>query len=299
MKRVIVAGSSGQLGQCLLDIFSEVSNIEVVATNSSTLDITNEAQVVDTLSSGSFSYFINCAAYCLVDKAQEEEAEAYRVNAEAPGLIAKHCSELRVKLIHVSTDYVFSGKGYLPYVETDAPAPLSVYGESKLAGERVVLEASSENIVLRTSWLYSEYGNNFFKTILRLAQQRPELSIVADQIGSPTYARTLARIIFQLVMEKDCPEAKGLYHCSNEGVASWYDFARSIVELSSSDCRVLPIPSSEYPTPAQRPFYSLLNKAKLKKDLGIQIPHWQVALGECFDRFKYLNQVKVVDRKIA
>ena len=218
------------------------------------------------------NYCINCAAYTAVDKAETESEKAFEINAIGAKNLAHVCNDHGAVLIHVSTDFVFDGEKNEPYTETDAANPISVYGASKLQGEVEIQQALKEHFIIRTSWLYSEYGNNFMKTMLRLAETRDGISVVSDQIGTPTYAGDLAEIIIQIINIKT--EKYGIYHYSNEGVASWYEFAKEIFKLTENKIKVNPIPSIEYLTPAKRPQFSVLDKAKIKIDLQIKIPFW-------------------------
>ena len=228
--------------------------------------------------------FIHCAAYTAVDKAESEKEKAFLINGSAPGWIASVLSETGTKLIYISTDYVFDGKSATPLSEEAETNPINIYGASKLEGERLVLQNNPLTQVVRTSWVYSAHGNNFVKTMIRLMKERSSINVVDDQIGSPTYAGDLAAAIMQML------EAKyfipGIYHYSNEGETNWFSFAEEIKKRTDSDCLVLPIPSSGFPTPAKRPAYSLLNKAKIKKDYGLYIPEWRSSLAVCIDLLK-------------
>ena len=229
---------------------------------------------------------INCAAYTAVDKAEDEAELADAINHKALQTMAKLAKENEIKLIHVSTDYVFNGMNYKPYSEDDATDPQSVYGRTKLEGEKAIQEINPKNsIIIRTSWVYSAYGANFVKTMLRLGKERESLGVIFDQVGTPTYAKDLAKTILEIV-----PKIKNnkveIYHYSNEGVLSWYDFAKEIMKMSKLTCKVDPIETKEYPTPAKRPHYSLLNKAKIKKDFGIEIEYWKDGLDDCLKRLK-------------
>ena len=240
------------------------------------LDITDEAAVKAYVDEHNVDTVINCAAYTAVDKAEDDEASAAKVNIDGPRNLAKSGA----KIIHVSTDYVFDGSGHKPYQPEDAAHPVSVYGRTKLAGENEVLKYAKEAVIIRTAWLYSPYGNNFVKTMRRLGAERESLNVVADQIGTPTYAADLAQAIMQILPQMSAAN-KGVYHFTNEGVCSWYDFAHKIMELSGLKCRVNPIPSAAYPTKATRPFYSVLDKSKIKQTFGIAIEHWEEGLKQC------------------
>lgn len=279
--QILVTGGHGQLGSELKYLSPEYEAFQFHFTDSHGLDITDAAAVEQSLSSVQYQYLINCAAYTAVDKAETDIDKAYAINATATGTLAEACARHGVKFIQISTDFVFDGKGHLPYQETDAVHPINVYGASKEQGERLAMEANAVSIVFRTSWLYSSFGGNFVKTMRRLGGERPELKVIFDQVGTPTYARDLARTIMDGIVSGAVDNHEGIYHYSNEGVASWYDFAKAIMELSGLDCNVLPINTFEYPTPAQRPHYSVLDKRKLKEAFGITIPHWRDSLKSC------------------
>lgn len=272
----LITGSNGQLGQALHAILGD----EGIYVDREDLDICDLAQVEGFLEKHQPKFLINCAAYTAVDRAEGDEEQARLVNAIGPENLAKACARFDIPLIHVSTDYVFDGTNYRPYNEDEPTNPQSVYGVTKLAGEHAVMREAQTVAIVRTAWLYSKTGNNFVKTMQRLGKERGALNVVADQIGSPTYAPDLAQALLA-VAQKLTPGTKEVFHFTNEGVASWYDFAVSIMELSQIDCTVTPIPSSAYPTPARRPFYSVLNKAKIKEFTGISIRHWRDALADC------------------
>jgi dTDP-4-dehydrorhamnose reductase len=278
MKTILVTGANGQLGLCLQEISKYHSTIKFFFSDLKELDITNKESVNTVFKTTNFDFCINCAAYTAVDLAEADSEKAKNVNVLAVENLVEACKINNTKLIHVSTDFVFDGKSNIPYTESDKTNPLSVYGKTKLDGETAVQTALTEFFILRTSWLYSEYANNFMKTMLRLGNERNELGIISDQIGSPTYAKDLAKVIVKII-ESDSNEY-GVYHYSNEGVASWYDFAKAIFDLSDTKINVNAIPSSSYPTPAKRPHYSVLDKSKLKTNLGIEIPYWRDSLKE-------------------
>ncbi len=267
----LITGSNGQLGTELAKLLPQA-----LLTDVADLDITDEAAVKAYIDEHNVDTVINCAAYTAVDKAEDDEASAAKINIDGPRNLAKSGA----KIIHVSTDYVFDGSGHKPYQPEDVANPLSVYGRTKLAGEREVLKYAAEAVIIRTAWLYSPYGNNFVKTMRRLGTERESLNVVADQIGTPTYAADLAAAIVQILPQMNAAN-KGVYHFTNEGVCSWYDFARKIMELSGLKCRVNPISSAEYPTRAIRPFYSVLDKNKIKQTFGIKIEHWEEGLKQC------------------
>lgn len=268
----LVTGSNGQLGNALRRQLGS----RAVYVDRDELDITDAAAVNAFTGNGKFEAIINCAAYTAVDKAESEEALAAKINVDGPANLAA----TGIPLIHISTDYVFDGTSCRPYTEADRANPQSAYGRTKLAGERAVLEKASAAVIIRTAWLYSEDGNNFVKTMRRLGAEKPELRVVFDQIGTPTYAADLAAAIVE-VLPRLYPGVKEVYHFSNEGVCSWYDFACEIMELSGLRCKVVPIESKDYPSPAARPLYSVLNKAKIKRDFGLTINHWKESLHKC------------------
>lgn len=268
----LVTGANGQLGQKLRLLLGDRAEYA----GHTELDITDEAAVSAFFAARKFDAVINCAAYTAVDKAEDDAETADRANRVGPELLARYGRNI----IQISTDYVFDGTAHLPYREIDAPNPVSVYGRTKLAGEEAALAEADTAIVIRTSWVYSSFGNNFVKTMRRLGAQRESLGVVFDQVGTPTYAADLAAAIVA-VLPQITPGMKEIYHFSNEGVASWYDFACAIMEESGLSCAVRPIESAEYPTRAARPAYSVLNKAKIKKDFGLSIPHWTDSLKRC------------------
>ncbi|MCT4628564.1 dTDP-4-dehydrorhamnose reductase [Winogradskyella sp.] len=276
MTNVLVTGSKGQLGTCIKSIQDKYSNIKFLFADKSFLDITNTSELDDFFKSNNINWCINCAAYTSVDKAEEDTDAAYKVNEIGVKHLAKICSEYNVVLIHISTDFVFDGNASKPYNETYETNPLSIYGLSKLKGEIAIQETCSQYFIIRTSWLYSEYNHNFLKTMLRLANTRDEISVVSDQIGTPTYAKDLAQILLEIINKNN--NAFGLYHFSNEGVASWYDFTVAIFEETKTDIKVSPIKTKNYPTPATRPNFSVLDKTKIKASLDITIPHWRKSL---------------------
>ncbi len=279
-KAVLVTGANGQLGS-EIKYLSQFHNLSFIFTDIDELDITCIDDVRAFFSSHKIDYVINCAAYTAVDKAEEEKELADLVNHTAARNLAVISKEFKAKLIHISTDFVFDGKSSIPYTERDKTNPVSVYGATKLAGEKAVLKYGREIIIIRTSWLYSSYGTNFVKTMIRLSKERDSLGIVSDQIGTPTYARDLAETILHIINSGHFQS--GIYHYSNEGAASWYDFAKAIVETAGIKCNIYPIETSQYPTPAKRPPYSLLNKAKIKNVYAINIPDWKNSLEKCIN----------------
>ena len=271
----LVVGANGQLGSELRLLLKD----KAVYVDKDELDITDKDAVDTFVKNGKFEAIINCAAYTAVDKAESDEQLAELINVIGP----KNLAMTGVPLIHISTDYVFDGTNCKPYVETDMPNPQTVYGRTKLAGEKAVLDNADTAIVIRTAWLYSTFGNNFVKTMRKLGAERDCLNVVFDQVGTPTYAGDLAKVIVEILPQMKSG-MKEVYHFSNEGVCSWYDFALAVMAQSDLDCNVLPIESREYPTPAKRPHYSVLNKAKIKRDFGIKINNWAVSLAECVEK---------------
>ena len=279
---LLIVGCKGQLGTELTNLLNKE---DYIAVDVDSLDITNEEQVKNFFTNNKIDLVVNCAAYTNVDKAESDKEKANLINNIGVSYLAKYGKNL----IHVSTDYVFDGTKNTPYVETDPVNPTSVYGSTKLLGEKAALEKAEKTVIIRTAWLYSPYGNNFVKTMIRLGQSRPELKVIFDQIGTPTYAKDLAKAICTIIDSKvftTKDNLKEIYHFSNEGVCSWYDFAKAIMEETNIDCKVLPIESFEYPTPVKRPSYSVLNKAKIKKDFGVVIPQWRDSLRECIGYIK-------------
>jgi len=280
MKSVLVTGSKGQLGNEIRVLSNVYKDIEFHFHDIDTLDLTDYKLVEDFFNNYKPHFLINCAAYTAVDKAEKEKELAFRLNAEVPGNLAGICQKFNTKLIHISTDYVFDGKNYRPYKEDDVPNPLSVYAKSKFEGENRILEFNN-SIIIRTSWLYASSGNNFIKTILKLCREKNELRVVYDQIGSPTYAVDLANAILKIVNSAITNEKSfipGIYHYSNEGVCSWFDLAIEIFKIANINCKVYPIESKEYPLPAKRPLYCIMNKEKIKSTYKLEIPHWKDSL---------------------
>lgn len=281
MKKILVTGSKGQLGSSINKVQSEYEKAKYFFTDVEELDITNESAVRAFVSDNHIEYIINCAAYTAVDKAEEEFELAKKINVSAPGVLAKIAAEYNAVLFHVSTDYVFDGTAHKPYVEEDECKPPSKYGQSKLLGEEEVIKHGKNAIILRTSWLYSEFGHNFLKTMIKYGTERDELRVVFDQVGTPTYASRLAKCILCMINSNKETMGNQIYHFSNEGVCSWYDFANEIMEACKIDCKITPIETFEYPLPAPRPFYSVLNKAKIKKDYELEIPQWKEDMLDC------------------
>jgi dTDP-4-dehydrorhamnose reductase len=288
---ILVTGAKGQLGACFAQIAQEQGRSDLVLAGSDQLDISNQKSVQTFFRKHpELRWCINCAAYTAVDKAESDQKNAQKVNVAGARNLAAACAERGIPLIHYSTDYVYHGRQNTPWVETDAVSPKGVYAKTKLAGERAALKAHpTGTMVIRTSWVYAPHGHNFVRTMLRLGAERPQLSVVFDQIGSPTYAPDLAaatlQIIEQVRQQPDLhQQLPGIWHYSNEGVTSWYDFAQAIMELGGLDCRIAPILSSQYPTPAQRPPFSVMDKSKIKAVFGLEIPHWRTSLSRCLSQ---------------
>lgn len=280
---ILVTGASGQLGAELQYLSKNepalCKGFSFIFADRKILDISNKHAIQSLCTKKTVTHIINCAAYTAVDKAESEPEQADLINHLGVKKLAEIAKAHNISLIHISTDYVFDGTSHKPYVETEITSPKSVYGKTKLLGEQALQKINPSNsIIIRTSWVYSSFGNNFVKTMLRLGSERDEINVVADQIGSPTYARDLAKAILQIIPQiTHGNTAVEIYHYSNQGVCSWYDFAQTIFEISNIDCKVNAIPSSSYPTPAMRPFYSVLNKEKLNT-LDVSIPYWRSSL---------------------
>lgn len=288
MINILVTGANGQLGSELKDIYKKEifkfeKQINFIFTDIDTLDISNPIFLKKFFQDHAFDFVINCAAYTNVDLAEKEKEKAFIVNANCVKNIVESIVEYNTKFIHISTDYVFDGNNHIPYTENMSTNPQSVYGHSKLNGEKIALQYK-QTIIIRTSWLYSSFGKNFVKTIEKLCKERESLNVVFDQIGTPTYAHDLAFAIFQIIEQtvSDKQFRTGIYHFSNEGVCSWYDFAKNIAYNVNSECIINPVESKDYPSSVKRPFYSVLNKSKIKSTFNIQIPHWEDSLREYF-----------------
>ena len=278
MNNILVTGGNGQLGSELREIAPNYQDYNFLFTDVKDLDITNHTAVAAFIESNNITVILNCAAYTAVDKAESEPELADAINHLAVANFARLSKDKNIKLIHISTDYVFDGTNHKPYIETDTPNPKSVYGQTKLYGELAMQQINPANsIIIRTSWVYSRFGNNFVKTMLRLAETRDEISVVADQIGTPTNAADLAKVILIILSQIENNSVE-LFHYSNEGVSSWYDFAKAIFEIEGLHIKVNAIESSLYPTPAERPFYSVLNKTKIKEVFKLEIPYWKDSL---------------------
>lgn len=275
---VLVTGANGQLGQALQSIAKNYSEIQFVFTASKELDITNKDSIKAIFKKIKPDFCINAAAYTAVDKAESEPENAHLINVFGVKNLAEISKHFNTTLLQVSTDFVFDGEKNIPYKEQDATNPQSIYGQTKLEGEKAIQEILENYYIIRTSWLYSDFGNNFMKTMLRLAKERTSLSVVNDQIGTPTHAVDLAEALVKIILSDK--KAYGIYHFSNEGAASWYDFAKKIFEINKVEIDLQPIPTSQFPTPAQRPKYSVLDKTKIKTVFGIDIKSWEDSLRE-------------------
>lgn len=279
MKRILITGSNGQLGNEIRLLAAEYPDWEFYFTDVAELDITHRDAILTYLEDKSIEVVVNCAAYTAVDKAESEPDKCDLLNHVAPGYLAEAAEAAGATMIHVSTDYVFDGNACRPYTENAPANPVTVYGKTKLQGEEAVIRSCTGAMVIRTAWLYSSFGNNFVKTMLRLGRERKQLGVVFDQIGSPTYARDLAAAILHIIRKGSVP---GVYHYTNEGVTSWYDFTRTIHRIAGIEgCDVLPLHTREYPAPAPRPHYSVLDKQKIRETFGLTIPWWEDSLRDC------------------
>jgi len=277
-KTILITGANGQLGSELQALASAHPEYKFIFSERRELDLSSSASIENFFKDKSFDVIINCAAYTAVDKAESNEEMAYAINHKAVETLAHIAKENNISLIHVSTDYVFDGGNFKPYNEDEPTNPQSIYGSSKLAGEEVLQSINPKNsLIIRTSWVYSSFGNNFVKTMLRLGKELDELGVIFDQVGTPTYARDLASVILTIIPQLNNDNIQ-ILHYSNEGVCSWYDFAIAIFEMQSIQCHVNPIETKAYPTPATRPHYSLLNKTKIKENYTLTIPYWRDSL---------------------
>ena len=279
MKNILITGANGQLGNEMRVLSAENPEYAYFFTDVAELDICDAKAVLDFVKVNQINVIVNCAAYTAVDKAEENVELCTNLNADAVGYLAKAAEANEAEFIQISTDYVFDGTAHIPYQETAPTCPNSVYGHTKLVGEQNALTFCTRSMVIRTAWLYSTFGNNFVKTMIRLGKERESLGVIFDQVGTPTYARDLARAIFAAIRQGVVP---GVYHFSNEGVCSWYDFTKAIHRLAGiTTCRVKPLHTEEYPTPAKRPHYSVLDKTKIKETYHIEIPYWMDSLQSC------------------
>lgn len=281
--KILVTGANGQLGNELRNVLESEIPGHTLYTDINELDLTNADAVNSYVVRNEISHIINCAAYTAVDKAEDEKLKCAAINVNAVQNIANAADAVGAKVIHISTDYVFDGTAHRPYKESDKVNPISQYGTTKRKGETALLALAPDSIIIRTSWLYSPYGNNFVKTMLRLGNELPQIKVVSDQIGTPTYALDLARAIYNIIMSHQWVE--GIFHFSNEGACSWYDFAKAIHDIAKiENCEIKPIPTEEYPTAATRPFYSILDKTRIKATYGVNIPYWKDSLIDCITR---------------
>ena len=287
--RVLITGANGQLGNEMRRL-GAVSPNEYLFTDVAELDITDKAAVAEFVKSNNVEIIVNCAAYTNVDKAEDDEATAELINATAVRNLAEAVKAVDGTLFHVSTDYVFGSEGNTPRTEDMPTNPLGVYGKTKLHGEQAIAEVGAKAIIIRTAWLYSEFGNNFLKTMLRLTAEKESLNVVFDQVGSPTYAGDLALAIFSIIEGGVYVGNEGVYHFSNEGVCSWYDFATEIAAAAGHECVVLPCHSNEFPSKVTRPPFSVLDKTKIKTTFGIEIPHWRDSMLYCLQRLAKQQQ---------
>tara|TARA_R110000744_G_scaffold228073_1_gene346061 strand:+ start:255 stop:1115 length:861 start_codon:yes stop_codon:yes gene_type:complete len=286
MLSILVTGSNGQLGMSIQEIKGQFTeNIVFHFTDANELDISNEKAVRNFFKNKNYDYCINCAAYTAVDNAEDNKDLAYAINADGSKYLAKVCDEYNCIFIHVSTDFVFDGTKEEPYTTLDQPRPLNIYGASKLEGERLIQKVTKKYFIIRTSWVYSEFGNNFVKTMIKLGKEKDRLDVVSDQIGSPTYARDLAHFLLKIILDKN--HKYGIYHFSNEGVLSWYDFAQAIIKLSNSETKVFPVSSSDYKTKAERPKFSVMNKDETITVFNIELEPWQNSLKTCVRNLNY------------
>lgn len=286
MKRILVSGANGQLGQEIGRLSANFNDWQFTFTDIADLDICKEQSLIAYFRENTFDYLINCAGYTAVDKSEEEPVTAELVNSTAPKYLAEFATMYNMTIIHISTDYIFDGSKNRPYDENDAPSPLGVYARTKLQGEVNVLKYAGKGAVIRTSWLYSEFGNNFVKTILRVARERKMLKVVYDQVGTPTYAGDLARTILDILPRIEEKGVCSVFNFSNQGIASWYDFAKTIVDIAGIECDITPVETKDYPLPAKRPFYSVLNKARITTEFGLTIPYWRDSLKICIENIQ-------------
>lgn len=284
MNKILVTGANGQLGSEIKQASNNYSEYKFYFTSRKELDISNPIDIENYIKNNNISIIINCAAYTAVDLAEQEKEQANSINNIAVKNLANISKKYNIKLVHISTDYVFDGTNHKPYIETDDTNPKSIYGQTKLDGEQAILSINPLNsIIIRTSWVYSCFGNNFVKTMLKLGSSRDELGVISDQVGTPTYAKDLATSILD-ILSKIKNNKVEIYHYSNDGVCSWYDFAKNIMDIADIDCKINSIETKEYPTPASRPHYSILNKSKIKNDFEINIPYWKDSLSECIKK---------------
>ena len=286
-QKILVTGSNGQLGKELKELAASFLHFDFVFLSREDLPIHHPELVRNSFKAHHPQYCINCAAYTAVDKAESEKELAFQINGDAVGVLAAVCKEYNCRFIHISTDYVFDGAASVPYKEDSHVNPQSIYGSSKLEGEKQALQFNPDSVIIRTSWVYSAFGKNFVKTMLKLMNEKEQISVVNDQQGSPTYAFDLGEIILQIISSQSWQP--GIYHYGNDGVISWYDFAVAIKELSGSKCKINPISTSQYPTPAKRPAYSVLDKTKIQQTFGIVLKDWKDSLAVCIQKLNSLE----------
>lgn len=283
-KKILVTGANGQLGKELRDIAGSYPEFEFVFLSREDMPIHHFELVRNFFNTVNPDYCINCAAYTAVDRAESEKDMAFQVNGEAVGILAAVCKKHRTKFIHISTDYVFNGEAQVPYIEDFETNPINIYGASKLEGEQQAQKLNPETIIIRTSWVYSAYGKNFVRTMMRLMNEKNEISVVEDQVGSPTYAADLAHTIMDIIQSKKW--LPGIYHFSNDGVINWFQFAELIKKINRSNCLIHPISTSAYPTPAKRPAYSVLDKSKIRETYQVKLKDWKESLAECIAKIQ-------------
>lgn len=283
--KTLITGANGQLGTELHEILEREFPGQTLYTDVQELDLTNAKAVDSYVANNEITHIVNCAAYTAVDRAEEEKMLCAAVNTDAVKNLAMAADANGAKIIHISTDYVFDGTNHRPYRESDKVNPISQYGTTKRKGETLLLALAPQAIIIRTAWLYSAHGKSFVKTMLRLADSQPEIKVVCDQIGTPTFARDLARAVVKVLQSHQW--VPGIYHFTDEGAASWYDFAKAIFRIAGKDVKVTPIPTEDYPTPASRPSYSILDRTRIKATYGIEIPHWEEALADCLRQLGY------------
>ena len=284
-KNLLITGADGQLGNEMRNILAGDKTFNSFFTDKETLDVTDAKAVYKFIEDNHIDIIVNCAAYTAVDKAEEDIIDCAKINVDAVGNIAGAARNFGAKVLHISTDYVFDGYNYQPYEENDETNPKTNYGTTKRDGERMLLKFAPDSIIIRTAWLYSPYGKNFVKTMISLAKQNKTINVISDQIGTPTYAADLANVILKIIT---APEwMPGTYHFTNEGICSWYDFAKAIIRIYGiNTCNILPIKSKDYPAKASRPFYSVLDKTKVKRTYGVSIPYWEDSLHKCIEILK-------------
>ncbi len=291
MCRILVTGSKGQLGSELKALQENYKQFSFIFTDIEELDITNAQALEEFVVVNQVTAIVNCAAYTAVDAAEENQRIAFQLNAEAVEYLAQVATKHKLKIIHISTDYVFDGTASQPYEERSIVSPIGMYGKTKRAGETHILSCKAESLIIRTSWLYSSFGANFVKTMLRLGKEKEEVSVISDQVGTPTYARDLAKVILEILSIEGRIDEKGkIYHYSNEGVASWYDLAKAVMKIMGIKCEIKSIDTKDYPTKATRPHYSVLSKRKIKADFDIKIPYWMDSLEDCLQKLKELDK---------